>query len=117
MTPSPWSRALLRVELDDQLFVDWHGQIGTRRQGLDAARERLGAHLEPLRNASPMRATWRLRSRTVIVSPGRTRYDGTSTFRPLTRKWPCRTSCRASAREVAKPIRYTMLSSLRSSSS
>ena len=33
-----------------------------------------------------------------------------STFLPSTRKWPWRTSCRASAREVANPIRYTMLS-------
>src|SRR5437867_3364600 len=69
MTPSPWSRALLRVELDDQLFVDWHGQIGTRRQGLDVAREGLGVHLEPLRHASPLRQLERLTDARDLAAP------------------------------------------------
>src|SRR5581483_388670 len=47
-------------------------------------------------------------------SPARTRYEGTSTLRPLTVRCPWRTSWRASAREVANPSRYAMLSSRRS---
>jgi hypothetical protein len=43
--------------------------------------------------------------RTVITSPALSEYDGTSTLRPFTRKCPWRTSCRACARDVARPIR------------
>src|SRR5207247_1831863 len=65
----PWSRALLRIELNDQFLVDRHGQIGSRRQSLDAARESLGAHLEPLRNASPLRKLERLTDAGDLAAP------------------------------------------------
>src|SRR3990172_380472 len=51
-----------------------------------------------------------LRSRMMTTSPGRTRYEGTVTRRPLTRKCPWETSWRAWARDSAKCARYTTLS-------
>jgi hypothetical protein len=46
-----------------------------------------------------------LRPGTPITSPAFTEYDGMSTFLPLTVKCPWRTSCRACARDVARPRR------------
>ena len=61
-------------------------------------------------------ATLRLFSRTSTTSPTRTRYDGMSMREPLMVKWPCRTSCRASAWLAAMPMRTATLSRRRSSS-
>ena len=55
-------------------------------------------------------------SRTEIFAPGFTSIDGIVALRPFSRKCPWRTSWRASAREVAKPMRNTTLSRRRSSS-
>ncbi len=46
-----------------------------------------------------------LPARSATTSPTLTENDGMSTLRPFTVKWPCRTSCRACGREVAKPSR------------
>src|SRR6185369_3216430 len=43
---------LLRVELDDELLVDRHGQLGTGRQRLDAGREAFAIDVEPVRRAA-----------------------------------------------------------------
>ena len=42
---------------------------------------------------------------TSTMSFSLTRYEGMSTFLPLTRMWPCRTSWRAMSRDLAKPAR------------
>jgi hypothetical protein len=49
--------------------------------------------------------------RSITTSPARRSIDGMLALRPFTVKWPWRTSWRASARDVAKPSRYTTLSS------
>ena len=62
-----------------------------------------------------MRAIFRDFSRTSTFAPGFSTIEGVMALRPSTVKWPCFTSCRASAREVAKPMRKTTLSRRRSS--
>src|SRR5215831_6948330 len=48
----PW--ALLRVELDDQLLVDGHCEVGAGRERLHASRELLRRDLEPVRDAAAL---------------------------------------------------------------
>src|SRR5262245_6446127 len=47
-------RSSLRVELDDQLFVDRHADGCARRHVQDPARQSLGMQLEPVRHALPL---------------------------------------------------------------
>src|SRR5258706_4669107 len=47
-------RSSLRVELDDQLFVDRHADGRARRHVQDATRELLGAQFQPVRHALPL---------------------------------------------------------------
>ena len=64
-----------------------------------------------------MRSIFRLFSRDLDrACPGFTANEGMFTRLPFTVKWPWRTSCRASARVSAKPMRKTTLSSRSSSS-
>jgi hypothetical protein len=65
--------------------------------------------------APAIRATFRDFSTTTTLAPCLTSIDGMLAFLPFRRKCPWRTSCLASAREVAKPSRKTTLSSRRSS--
>src|SRR3954468_22000625 len=56
-----WSSALLlRVQLDDQLLVDRHGEVSSRGQRLDGAGEVRTVDFEPLRYAAPLRQFERL---------------------------------------------------------
>src|SRR5258706_14965102 len=47
-------RSSLRVELDDQLFVDRHADGCARRHVQDPARQPLGVQLQPVRHALPL---------------------------------------------------------------
>src|SRR5438105_11398605 len=51
---------LFRVELDDQLLADGHGEVFTRRHALDAPDELLLVELQPLRHATALDRAHRL---------------------------------------------------------
>ena len=65
--------------------------------------------------ASRTMVFWCILALSTISSPTLTRYEGILTLRPLTVTCPCSTSCRAWARELARPMRQTALSRRRSS--
>src|SRR5471030_3557318 len=115
---------LLRIQLDDQLFL--HGQVDllARRHRDDAPGDARRVEREPLWNPAALHFFHRVLERRVLLRAAEhgdhvacfMEYDGISTFLPFTRKCPWRTSCRACGRDVARPRRYTTLSSRRSSS-
>ena len=109
-TGAPRTSRLLGVELDDQLLLDL-GVDDLRGPGASGPGSSSGWGWPP---ATPARSASRpgpARPRTGsarATSPGParcrarvTRYDGMSTFLPLTRKWPCLTSWRAMSRDLA----------------
>src|SRR2546425_6808456 len=69
MTAFPCPRALLGVELHDQLLVDRHGEIGTGRERLHDPRERGGVDREPLRDTTALRQLERLLDARHLTAP------------------------------------------------
>src|SRR5690349_4924478 len=62
-------RALLRVELDDQLFVDRHREIGALRKGLHRPGERDRIELQPVGHAPALRKLHRLLDAGDVAAP------------------------------------------------